>query len=222
MRRSPDAINPPSLFNAAVIRDQLHVLVRTTYRLFVPALVLLASLLLVALRYDLSTAELTKDVASLANVPFYYGLVANIGVLFWCATAALCFFAAQIVRDRNMAQPYVRFLVFSGAFTLFLLFDDLLRLQDHVLPTYLKLPGGLISILYLLTLLVYGRLFARLIRSTDFVLLACAFAFFGGSLLTELVPFYFKGHLLLEDALKLLGILSWFAYYLRVCRKLCA
>ena len=59
--------------------------------------------------------------------------------------------------------------------------------------------------------------FKKLICRTKTLLLIIAFGFLGMSILVDVLPEDLKGHFILEEGFKLLGIVSLMAYYIKVC-----
>jgi hypothetical protein len=71
---------------------------------------------------------------------------------------------------------------------------------------------------YGLLLLAYLWRFRKIVLNSHFVLLVLASLFFGFSVVVDRLPqTLIPGHHLFEDGSKLLGIVSWFAYYLVFC-----
>jgi hypothetical protein len=158
-----------------------------------------------------------RDPTSVARISPFTGVTSNIGVLLWCATSAICLFTAAVLRRRTSGMA--PFLLSSGLFTLVLLLDDLFLFHEVVFPVYLAVPEVVLYVLYGVFMLALLVRFFRLIGQTEFELLLLALAYFGLSLLLDIVLALLHrrlpGHLLLEDGFKLLGIVFWAAYFVR-------
>ena len=106
-----------------------------------------------------------------------------------------------------------------------LLLDDLFLLHDEVLPDHFYLPQRLVYGFYGAFALGYLIRFAKTIATSDYLLLGFAFVFFGFSMIIDTLPYDeyyfdfiavgFRGRHLMEDGAKLLGIVSWSAYFVR-------
>jgi hypothetical protein len=123
--------------------------------------------------------DLTRDPADISGVPVYIGFLSNIGMLFWAATVAICFFVATFVARSAAASAARRFLYASGLLTLLLLFDDLFQLHERVFPLSLGVAEPVVFGGYLAVTLLYLVHFRRVILESDYLLLALALGFFG-------------------------------------------
>jgi hypothetical protein len=92
--------------------------------------------------------------------------------------------------------------------------DDLFLLHEDIFPKQFNISEKLVLCLYAIVVLLYILKFKKLILKTDFLLLFLAFGFFGASILTEIL--IKKDIIMLEDWLKLFGIVNWLAYYTRL------
>jgi len=75
----------------SLFHDQRSPLLRTFWRGAVPVLGLLLIVAGLAPRDDFRVAEVTRDVQSIADLPFYTGGLSTLGLLLWSASAAMCF-----------------------------------------------------------------------------------------------------------------------------------
>ena len=100
------------------------------------------------------------------------------------------------------------------------LIDDLFMIHEIDYP---GVQQG-VYLVYTVALFCYLFKFRKIILRTDWLLFALAFVFFGASVTIDLLPYsildnYIMGDrfFLVEDGLKLLGIVSWCGYLIRVC-----
>jgi hypothetical protein len=61
-------------------------------------------------------------------------LISNLGVIGWCAAAAMCLFCAGVLRKRDDPSERRNFLAASGCLMGLLLFDDLFLLHEIFFP----------------------------------------------------------------------------------------
>jgi hypothetical protein len=175
-----------------------------------------ALLLGLVLQREVPYDRLLLDPTSVSRVPWYTGLVSNLGVLGWTTAAATGFFGAWIARygDRPSAA---RLLGRGATLTTILLLDDLFQLHVIVKP----LPGVTKPTVYVLYLVVAGWWVGSQwpeLRRTRAELLAAAGAAFAvsigvdqlGSSMPGLGP---EARLVIEDAGKFLGVLAWAQYF---------
>lgn len=160
---------------------------------------------------------LTRDIAAVARVPPYTGVLSTLGILLWCVTAAICLFAARVADPgRIMAR---RFLASAGAITVYLTLDDQFQLHETVLPRLLGI--GEFAIVAVLGLVVGVHLlrFARLIASGDWRWLAAALVLLGCSATGDVLISPWTTHAwsyFVEDGLKWLGIVCWARHHIGV------
>lgn len=169
---------------------------------------------------DLSMSCLVSDLTEVARVHPLAGILSNLGILLWSATAAILFFSAFLLYN-YLRRPDFLFLLVSAIFTGYLLFDDLFRFHEIVAWVLFGLEELVIYILIIIGSIIYTIIFFRLILSTKhLVFFFLALAFLGFSLMCDTPPFHpfmetlGDGRHLLEEGLKWLGIVSWSAYFI--------
>lgn len=191
---------------------------RHSYIIFLPSLSILAAIAVVSVIYQVRIPHLTRDVASIARIHPLSGILSNVGILLWCATASICLFSALTLRNAKSNKEY-RFLLYSALLSLYLLFDDLFMFHEELASRYFGLNEKVIFSLLGIAVLTYLIAFQRVIRETDYFLLLVALGFLGSSVLIDSVLGRVTRGLgdwefFLEDGAKWLGIVSWCSYYL--------
>lgn len=177
----------------------------------------MAALALVSVRTGIHISYFTRDPSEIVQAPFYIGLLSNVGILIWSASAGICLFTATLLGRTAGGVEWRSFLLASGILTAWLAFDDLLTLHDVVIPTYMHVPQKVfLALLGGVTLLYLAR-FRRAILKTDYLLLLVAFGFLALSVFFDAL----QGRVALphqhyfEDGTKLMGIVGWSAYLTR-------
>ncbi len=187
--------------------------------LYLPAVLLL---IYIGLQPFVPISDLTRDTLAIVDGRFYYGLLSNIGLLFWCATASVCLFSAYMLRQMN-AKRSSAFLVSFGAFTSFLLLDDMFLLHEQVFPEYLHVKEKIVEAIYPLVMVYLLITFRYTIFKTSFMLLVSALGFLAISLAIDVIFKEMSGlELILEDGFKFLGIVGWGIYFMHSSTKLIA
>lgn len=158
--------------------------------------------------------HLTPDVTSIVGAPAYTGFISQVGMLFWAGAAAVCLFSAAAVSRHAGGLPLRRFYRVSGALTLVLALDDLFMLHEGFFPG-VGVPEKAVLASYAAFVLFYLVRFGRVILGTEYLLLGTAFAFFGASVVLDLLNPAGINPYLLEDGTKLVGIVAWLAYFFR-------
>lgn len=139
-------------------------------------------LLLLLFQQRVPVRELTADVASVTQLPIYTGLISNLGFLMWGAAVTICFFAVRLLWGSGL---WVWFFIASGAFTLLLLLDDMFMLHETVFPA-INIPEAAVYGVYLALAALYGLVFWRIIKQTNFALMLIALGLMGASLTLDL------------------------------------
>jgi hypothetical protein len=202
--------------------DQLRKLLPTFVAVYVPTLLALAAVGLLALVTGRNVWFFTNDPFVLGRLPFYAGIISNIGVLLWCGSASICFFS-MIALGRSStseANNWRRFLLFSGILTCLLLFDDLFQMHQIFYPKYLHFTTAVVYGFYGFFAFWYLYYFKRQIKTTEFLLLILAFGFFALAIVSDGMPLISRGRTAISDGFKFFGIVSWISYFSRTCFRL--
>ncbi|MCC6626409.1 MAG: hypothetical protein IT340_03285 [Chloroflexi bacterium] len=180
----------------------------------VPAMCLLTAAVLLAVAWQnrVPAQFLVRDPSQTAQYPPYLGLISYLGVLAWCAAAAIGLFAGAIGRDRALRA----LLLAGGSLSAVLGIDDLWTLHEYVFPAYLGIAEKVVLLTYGLLLAMFLLGFAVIIlRRTDFLIIGLALGFFAASEIFD-QGFLNQGqNFLLDDGLKLFGIIMWATYVIR-------
>ena len=188
----------------------------TLIKLYVPILAILAGIVLLRIFRDVKTSDMTRDPAQITGSHPFTGLLSNLGILFWCSSAAICFFCAAIIRKDSKDHNYASFLFSSGLITSLLLIDDLFMFHDFVLPTYFHMHESSFYIVYLVLIVVFLLAFRRIILGTNYSILCLALIFFVISMMFDFAPVRLLGHWVFEDGCKFFGIVTWMYYFTQV------
>lgn len=160
-------------------------------------------------------AVLTRDPVSVGSMPVYVGFISQIGIFFWSAAATLCFFCFKLLSAKENGREVRRFLLASGVISLILGLDDVFLLHEVVLPTLIGIPQVVILTSYGMIIFFYVLRFYRVILQTEYTLFLMAMVFIGISLAIDIFHLPGINPYLLEDGAKLIGLVSWFVYFLR-------
>lgn len=179
-------------------------------KLYLPVLGFLGVIVIAAFKTQIPLSNFTRDPTAVAGIQPFTGIVSNLGVLAWCATATICFTGAYVARKTMSKKTQSGFFLFSGIITAALMIDDLFLFHETVFPDMLHIRQEFVYALYMILISIYLVRFRKTILNTDFGLLLSAFFFFGLSILVDLSPFHQA--FLVEDSFKLLGIVTWAAY----------
>jgi hypothetical protein len=156
------------------------------------------------------------------------GILSNLGVLLWCASAAICLFAALALRDPGSTAA--RFLLCSAALSAYLLIDDFFMVHEELAPRYLGLHEKAVMAALGAATCAYLLAFWRLIAQTQFLVLALAVGLLGASAaidtLRDTLPWRWATiggwEYFFEDGAKWLGIALWCSYHVRTAHQVMA
>ncbi|HEV2122076.1 MAG TPA: hypothetical protein VGW38_04775, partial [Chloroflexota bacterium] len=114
---------------------------------YLPALILLAAVDAIQLIKGIPAGDFTRDVAAIAGVPFYAGAISTLGILFWGATASICFFTSAVLLALNAGAGPKKFAWWSGILTLILLIDDAFMIHENA-PKLFGVSNSVILVIY--------------------------------------------------------------------------
>jgi len=179
--------------------------------LYLPNVALLFLVAIAGLSPQIAVSSLTRDMAGIAKVHPLTGVVSNVGILLWCATATVCLFSCHLLRQRGAHQA-AGFLLWSGLMSVGLLVDDFFMFHEYLAPVHLGLDEKVVLPSYVCITAFYLLRHRRLILEADYRLLATALVLFTSSILLDVADVSGWWNLA-EDGCKLLGIASWFGYH---------
>jgi hypothetical protein len=178
---------------------------------------------------NLSIQDLTRDVAALGKIPFYWGSISQLGILFWSAIVTLCFSTYFTLKKISPHQKEpLNFLFYSGLLTAYLMLDDTYMLHEDFFPDYVRfIPEKLAILLVGLAIILFLYINYKEILRNEYGLMLLGLFFFGTSVGLDLIPerileyryFLEKLELLLEDGAKFTAIVTWLVFYGRYCHQ---
>jgi hypothetical protein len=179
--------------------------------LYLPILALLLLVAIAATSPHIALSSLTRDMAAIAQVHPLIGVVSNVAVLLWCATAVICLFSSSLLRQQGL-HAEARFLLWAGLMTAVLLVDDLFMIHEYIAPVHFNVNEKVVLLGHACGAGAYLLSHRRLILAANYQLLAAAMVLFTASMLVDIAD----GHgwwNLAEDGFKVLGIASWLGYH---------
>lgn len=190
--------------------------------IYAPAFAILLLTALASIFGEIQPAFFCRDAMATLEAHPLTGVQSNIGVLIWCATAAVCLFSHGILRyDCGAGGGESSFFLCSGLFTALLAIDDLFLVHEDLLHRYLGswAYGKALYVVYGLFMVWYVVRFRSMLARSEYGLLVVALLVFGAALAID----YFDDiwgspwRIFWEDGFKLTGIMTWCGYLTRVC-----
>ena len=191
----------------------------------IPSISILVAMVLVSALFHVSIPRMTRDVAVIAHVHPLTGIISNLGILLWSATASICGFAAMTLRN-VVPRSKFWFLACSALLSAYLLFDDFFLFHDDLASRFFGLNEKVVVSALGIAVFGYGIAFRRVILQTEFGMFLLAIGFLTASVvIDELFGSWLLGRVghwkyLFEDGPKWLGIASWCSYYVHTCHQL--
>lgn len=189
--------------------------------IYVPLAGILGGLVVAAQVTEIEMEVLTRDPAASLGAPVYLDALSLLGGLFWAGATAICLFAFLLLwrHPNGPEDPAARedalFLLSAGLVTGVLMLDDVYMLHEAVFPFHLGIPEQMVYVGYAALMSAFLVRFHTTILRQDFLLLLLAFGALGTAVMADLAEGYvpLPGSYLLEDGLKLVGIVTWAAYF---------
>ena len=158
-------------------RCQLSTLWPHLVLVYSPIVILITAVAVFALLTGRPGSFFTRDPFVIARLPFYAGLISNVGILLWCALCTVCFFNSVVLKKLANGSDWGRFFLYSGILTFILLFDDLFQFHRILYPRFLHVSMALTSAAYAgLAIWLLWR-FRGIMEQSEYLLLLLAFLF---------------------------------------------
>ncbi len=162
---------------------------------------------------------LIEDPAFLLGGHPLTGMLSNLGVLLWAATAAVCGFTYWSSASLQLPPLLRAYVGLGGAITTALLLDDLFMLHEEVLPLTFGIDQKIVAGAYALGLPAYFWYFRSLL-SRRHVLLGASLLLLAFSLgYDQFMPPGGEWRPVWEDGPKFLGIVAWFGHFTLMSRQ---
>ena len=207
--------------------SQIRPLLTVLISAYFPALLLLSVVALLSSKTSVPIAHFTRDTVSVAGAPFYAGILSQIGILLWSASASICLLTSAVLHRVSSRSKTKAFILGAGLLTVVLMLDDAFLVHEKIAPRYFHLSSNILFALYGVMITVFLISFRHIILRSDYILLVVSFGFLAASVVFDKLHdyglFYLLGvdsvgvKYLLEDGCKLLGIAGWFTYWAPTC-----
>ena len=201
---------------SALPERRRSIAVRRQLKALLPLVVLwsLGTLALVAALHDdqIPAQAMLLDPSTIADLPWYAGLISNLGVLAW-TVAAVSAAGGAFVCSIGSRDASCRFLTHSSLLGCLLALDDMFRLHSDLVPQLFGVPTLGVMLFYMILMVSWFVGHLREIRRTRNLLLYAAGVALVISGLCDGLALGGMNALVFEDAPKFLGALAWAAYF---------
>ncbi len=188
-------------------------MIKFTNKLFyvsiLPSIILYLAILYISNFYNIKLSLVVRDLAQTCGYPIGVGMISNIGVLLWGATASICFFTTFL---EGINKESSKLLLLGGIFSSLLCIDDLFLLHDRYLgPDFLNLTYLTISIF----LLVRFRRILKLIGLFNLLIsiLFLGLSVFFDGVIQQIFNQSYELTQLIEEGFKFIGIACWLNFW---------
>jgi hypothetical protein len=189
--------------------------------IYAPAFAILLFTALASIFGEIQPEFFCRDAMATLKAHPLTGVQSNIGVLIWCATAAVCIFSHGVLRHGGAGGGDCSFFLCSGLFTALLAIDDLFLVHEDLLHRYLGswTYGKGLYVAYGLFIVWYVVRFRSMVARSEYALLLVALLLFGAALAIDFFDdiWISPWRIFWEDGFKLMGIMTWCGYLTRAC-----
>ena len=185
-----------------------------SYGIIAP-IIIYSSIIYLSIAIGIEPLLVIRDLAQIYEAPMGIGLISNLGILMWAASASIALFSSLsgLIAKRKKSN----FLFLGGILSGVLCLDDFLLLHDrYISPNLLYATYSIIGIYILIK-------FRKLIIEIDFLAFISSVIFLGLSIIfdvfiQEIYPeaLFPKNYLnvnLLEECFKFIGITCWLIFW---------
>ena len=179
------------------------------YISILPSIILYLAILYISTIYNIKLNLVVRDLAQTCGYPIGVGMISNIRILLWGATASICLlttFSEGINRESS------RLLLLGGIFSSLLCIDDFFLLHDRYIgPDFLNLTYLAISIF----LLVRFRSILKKIGLFNLVIsiLFLGLSIFFDGVIQQVFNQSYQLTQLIEEGFKFIGITCWLNFW---------
>lgn len=147
------------------------------------------------------------------DFPPYLGFLSHAGGLLWIAAAAVGLFVASVLPRDNDARVV---LYLAGGIALIFGLDDVYMFHDFLAPKLLGIPEKIVYLLYAVMVIYLIRVVRRRPGMRGHLLFMVALAAMGLSVGVDVLDsrgwFPLPDPYLLEDSLKIIGVVFWLGF----------
>ena len=185
-----------------------------SYSIIAP-IIIYSSIIFLSIAIGIEPLLVIRDLAQIYEAPIGIGLITNLGVLMWAASASIALFSSLsgLIAKREKSN----FLFLGGILSGVLCLDDFLLLHDrYISPNLLYATYSIIGIYILIKFrkLIIEIDFLAFISSVIFLGLSIIFDVFIQSIYPEgLFPENYLNVNLLEECFKFIGIACWMNFW---------
>jgi len=167
---------------------------------------------------DVPMHYLTRDIATLAGIHPFFGVMSNLGLMLWAASAAASLLTVLILMKSG--EGVSKFFLASGALSLWLLFDDAFLFHEELAPKHMGLETEFVLVGLGVAVIAWLAAFRRQILAAGPFFLVLSLGMFAVSLGVDFAADFFPAEeteeswrIFYEDAPKWLGIVFWLAFH---------
>jgi len=179
------------------------------YFSILPSTILYLVILYISSFYNIKLSLVVRDLAQTCGYPIGVGMISNIGILLWGASASICFFTTFL---ESINRESSKLLLLGGIFSSLLCIDDLFLLHDRYIgPDFLNLTYLAISIFLLVR-------FRRILKKIGLFNLIISILFLGLSVffdgvIQQIFNQSYELTQLIEEGFKFIGIACWLNFW---------
>lgn len=177
------------------------------------AIISIAVVLYLHIAKGLSYSILTRDPIQIFNGYAFEGFLSSVGIIFWSATAGICFLSVLLTHGEK--EKEFKFYLLALVFSALLLIDDCFMFHDMILPDYLHISEFFLYAIYAILAILFIIYYRTIVFLTPYYFLFIAVIFLGLSIAIDVVVNFVEitNHYFYEDTAKFIGIVNWWIYF---------
>lgn len=156
--------------------------------------------------------HLTRDPNAIFDMRLYIGFLSQVGIFFWASAAAVCLYSGALLAAQPRRAATRHFLYSAGLLSILLGLDDAFLLHEQFFP-YIGIPEKAVYVIYGCLMLYFLYRFREHILRTEYPVLVAGLSLFAVLVLLDVIQPEDIDIFLIEDSAKLVGIMSWMAYF---------
>lgn len=160
----------------------------------------------------------TRDPLSVMGAPAYVGLLSNVTAMAWFGAASAACLMAIVLATSTAARRRAAAMAAAAGVLVVLGIDDLFMIHEELLQGRLRVPEKLTMLAYAALAGLVALVFRDQWRASPWRLLAPAALFFGASVGVDTLTTGFGWRLVIEDSLKLMGVVAVAAWIVATAR----
>ena len=201
------------------LKEQWSTILLLSLWLYIPVAVFLVVVAIVALKGNIPIGLFMSDPTTWTQVPFYTGIVSNVGILLMTSACAILLFGFFLIKDSSGLVSERRMFLVFGLYTLYLTLDDFFLIHEDILKRGIGIPEEITFPTYFLILAVCILVFSKKLLRSNYWIFILALVLLALSVVLDLSEPILRDLIddlpvkYFEEGFKLAGLATWAFYF---------